>query len=194
MNEIKRKMKKAEEEQKAKQIIREFDTAIAKINNSIGRYRELAKDALGRNDINSFKQFGKSMKYCRAMVNSLQTIKCQFENYLIQVDIASTFVGLKNVLASTAKMMDSMPSLKRNNKDFMKFKKSLLKGQISMDSITSMMNDMDPSSDTEMTEDEIKALKDEILMTSGSADVKIGATTETNKNTSNDDFFKELDV
>ena len=121
----------------------------------------------------------------------------KFENYLIQVEVASTFVGLKSVLASTAKMMDSMPSLKKNNKDFMKFKKSIMKGQLSMESINDMMGNLDPSLDSEMTEDELNSLKDEILMTSGAANVSINTKedTDTNKNSqTNDDFFSELNV
>ena len=128
------------------------------------------------------------------MKSNLENIKCQFENYLIQVEVASTFVGLKDVLSKTAKMMDSMPSLKKNNKDFMKFKKSLMKGQLSMDSINSMMSNMDPSVDSEMTEDEINALKDEILMTSGAANVNVSTSTNNNTESNNSDFFSELDV
>lgn len=198
MNEIKRRMKMAEDKQRANEIIKQFDQVIIKLDNGTSKCREKAKEALvKRNDMNSFRLFARSMKYYQGMKTNIESIKCQFENYLIQVDVASTFVGLKDVLSRTAKMMDSMPSLKRNNKDFMKFKRSLMKGQLSMDSINSMMSNMDPSMDSEMTEEEINSLKDEILMTSGAADVNVktssNSQTETNAN-SNSDFFSDLDV
>ena len=198
MNEIKRRMKMAEDKQRANEIVKQFDQVINKLDSGTSKCRDKAREALlKRNDMNSFKLFARSMKYYQNMKTNIETVKCQFENYLIQVEVASTFVGLKDVLAKTAKMMDSMPSLKKNNKDFMKFKKSLMKGQLSMDSINSMMTNMDPSVDSEMTEDEIKALKDEILMTSGEANVKVNENTSENTNTntsSNSDFFSELDV
>lgn len=201
MNELKRKMKMMEEKQEAKEIIKQFDSVCVKLDNGIAQCREKAKEALvNRNDMNSFKMFGRSMKYYSNMKNSIETIKCQFENYLIQVEVANTFVGLKSVLGKTAKMMDSMPSLQRNNRDFMKFKKSIMKGQLSMDSINSMMANMDPSADSEMTQDEINALKDEIMMSTGAGKVKVDNTdTNTSGNTNKaaepqGDFFQELDI
>jgi hypothetical protein len=198
MNEMKRRLKMAEDKQKANEIIKQFDRVLTNLDNGIAKCRDKAKEALiKRNDLNSFKTFARSMKYYRGIKTNIETIKCQFENYLIQVEVASTFVGLKSVLASTAKMMDSMPSLKKNNKDFMKFKKSIMKGQLSMESINDMMGNLDPSLDSEMTEDELNSLKDEILMTSGAANVSVNTNTdgeENKKSQSNDDFFSELNV
>ena len=194
MNEVKRKMKMLEDKQKANDIVKQFDKIIVNLDNGITKCRDKAKEALiKRNDMTSFKTFARSMKYYRGIKNNIETIKCQFENYLIQVEVASTFVGLKDVLKSTAKMMDSMPSLKQNNKDFMKFKKSIMKGQLSMDSINDMMGNLDPSLDSEMTEDELNSFKDEILTSTGAANVKINNDTNSNSST-NDDFFSELDL
>ena len=201
MNEIKRKMKMMEEKAEAKEVIKQFDSVITKLDNGIAQCREKAKEALiKRNDMNAFKMFGRSMKYYSNMKNSIETIKCQFENYLIQVEVAGTFVDLKGVLGKTAKMMNSMPSLQKNSRDFMKFKKSIMKGQISMDSINSMMANMDPSADSEMTQDEINALKDEIMMSTGAGKVTVD-NTDTNTSTETKqaaapqgDFFEELDI
>lgn len=198
MNEIKRKMKMAEDRQRANEIIKQFDQVITKLDNGTAKCREKAKEALvKRNDMKSFKLFARSMKYYQNIKTNIETVKCQFENYLIQVEVASTFVGLKSVLASTAKMMDSMPSLKKNNKDFMKFKKSIMKGQLSMESINDMMGNLDPSLDSEMTEDELNSLKDEILMTSGAANVSVNTNQQGETQTQtqgNDDFFSELNI
>jgi hypothetical protein len=198
MNEIKRRMKMMEDKQHAKEIIKQFDGVIVNLENGIAKTREKAKEALLRNDMNSFRMFGRSMKYYQNMKVSIETIKCQFDNYLIQAEVANTFVGLKDVLGKTAKMMNSMPSLQKNNKDFMKFKRSIMKGQLSMDSINSMMSNLDPSADAEMTPDEINALKDEILMSTGAATSKIG-TPDTNTasgatKSASDDIFSELDI
>lgn len=199
-NQLKRRMKMMEEKQAAKDMIKQFDSIIVNLDNGINKCREKAKEALiNRNDMNAFRMFGRSMKYYTNMKNSIESIKCQFENYLIQVEVANTFVGLKDVLSKTAKMMDSMPSLQKNNKDFMKFKKSLMKGQLSMDSINSMMSNLDPSSDAEMTNDEIESLKEEILLTSGAASSKVAApqtqqSTASNSSTVDSGFFDELDV
>ena len=197
MNDIKRRMKMMEEKQQAKDIIKQFDSVIVNLDNGIAKCREKAKEALvKRNDMAGFKMFGRSMKYYQNMKNSIEAIKCQFENYLIQVEVANTFVGLKDVLGKTAKMMDSMPSLQKNNRDFMKFKKSIMKGQLSMDSINSMMSNLDPSADSELTPAELDSLKDEILMTSGASQTTIGATnTEGDKaSQASGDFFSELDI
>ena len=199
MNEIKRRMKMMEEKQQAKDIIKQFDSVILNLDNGISKCREKAKEALvQRNDMNGFRMFARSMKYYQSMKNNIEQIKCQFENYLIQVEVANTFVGLKDVLGKTAKMMDSMPSLKQNNKDFMKFKKSIMKGQLSMDSINNMMSNLDPSMDSEMSNDELNSLKDEILLSSGATTTKISAP-DTNKATDSSsqtsgDFFAELDI
>ena len=199
MNDIKRRMKMMEEKQQAKDIIKQFDSVIVNLDNGIAKCREKAKEALiNRNDMNAFRLFGRSMKYYMNMKTSIESIKCQFENHMIQMEVANTFVGLKDVLGKTAKMMDSMPSLQKNNKDFMKFKKSIMKGQLSMDSINSMMSNIDPSADAEMSNDELESLKSEILMTSGASASKVVAPS-TNKNaqentSSGSDFFSELDL
>ena len=195
MNDIKRRMKMMEEKQQAKDIIKQFDSVIVNLDNGIAKCREKAKEALvKRNDMAGFKMFGRSMKYYQNMKNSIEAIKCQFENYLIQVEVANTFVGLKDVLGKTAKMMDSMPSLQKNNRDFMKFKKSIMKGQLSMDSINSMMSNLDPSADSELTPAELDSLKDEILMTTGASQTTIGATEGDKASQSSGDFFSELDI
>ena len=195
MNDIKRRMKMMEEKQQAKDIIKQFDSVIVNLDNGIAKCREKAKEALvKRNDMAGFKMFGRSMKYYQNMKNSIEAIKCQFENYLIQVEVANTFVGLKDVLGKTAKMMDSMPSLQKNNRDFMKFKKSIMKGQLSMDSINSMMSNLDPSADSELTPAELDSLKDEILMTSGASQTTIGATEGDKASQASGDFFSERDI
>ena len=201
MNEIKRRMKMMEEKQQAKDIIKQFDSVILNLDNGITKCREKAKEALvQRNDMNGFRMFARSMKYYQNMKNNIEQIKCQFENYLIQVEVANTFVGLKDVLGKTAKMMDGMPSLKQNNKDFMKFKKSIMKGQLSMDSINNMMSNLDPSADNELSNDELNSLKDEILLSTGAATTQIQAPImNTDKGTDSasqtgSDFFAELNI
>ena len=112
MNDLKRRMKMMEERQHAKDIIKQFDAIIVKLDNGIDKCREKAKECLiERNDMNGFRMFGRSMKYYGNMKSSIEAIKCQFENYLIQVEVADSFVGLKDVIGKTAKMMDTMPSL-----------------------------------------------------------------------------------
>ena len=201
MNEIKRRMKMMEEKQQAKDIIKQFDSVILNLDNGIAKCRDKAREALvQRNDMNGFRMFARSMKYYQSMKNNIEQIKCQFENYLIQVEVANTFVGLKDVLGKTAKMMDGMPSLKQNNKDFMKFKKSIMKGQLSMDSINNMMSNLDPSMDSEMSNDELNSLKDEILLSTGAATTQIQAPNmSTEKGTDSasqtgSDFFAELNI
>lgn len=195
MNEMKRRMKQMEVKQQGKEVVKQFDGIIGNLDRGIAQCREKAKEALLRNDMESFKLFGRSIKYYNSMKTAISQVKAQFENFLIQAEVANTFVSLKGVLGKTAKLMDSMPSLKKNNRDFMKFRKSVMKGQLSMESINSMMANLDPSTDSELTPDEIATLKDDILMTTGAATTKISAPEE-KKGTEgkSDDFFSELDL
>ena len=197
MNEMKRRMKQMEIKQQGKEVVKQFDGIINNLDRGIAQCREKAKDALvNRNDMESFKLFGRSMKYYTNMKASINAVKAQFENYLIQAEVANTFVNLKGVLGKTAKLMDTMPSLQKNNRDFMKFKKSVMKGQLSMESINSMMANLDPSTDSEMSPDEIQSLKDEILMTTGAATTKVANTEEKKgpETQTSGDFFNELDI
>ena len=199
MNEMKRRMKQMEIKAQGKEVVKQFDGIIGNLDRGIAQCREKAKDALvNRNDMESFKLFARSMKYYSNMKTSINAVKAQFENYLIQAEVANTFVNLKGVLGKTAKLMDTMPSLQKNNRDFMKFKKSVMKGQLSMESINSMMSNLDPSTDSEMTPDELQSLKDEILMTSGAATSKVAAPEEKKAaaaaTDTSSDFFNELDI
>ena len=64
MNEIKRRLKMAEDKQRANEIIKQFDQVITKLDSGTAKCREKAKEALiKRNDMNSFKLFARSMKY-----------------------------------------------------------------------------------------------------------------------------------
>ncbi|MBQ8142931.1 MAG: hypothetical protein IJ194_07245 [Bacilli bacterium] len=194
MNELRRQEQLARDRQEKNQLINQFNQIDNKLENAIGQCKTKAKDALLKhNDVEGFKMFAKSMKYYQGLRFNITKIRNQFENFWIQAEIASTFIGLKGVLKKTANMMDSMPSLKRNSKDFLKFKRSLLKGQISMDSINNMMADLDPSTDTSMSEEEFDSLKKEFLLSSNMA---TGSNTlnanDTNTVSANDDFFAEI--
>ena len=199
MNEIKRKMKMAEDKRQAKEIIANFDRICVSLENGIAKCREKAREALvNRNDMASFKLFARSMKYYQGMKTNMETLKCQFENYLIQVEVANTFVGLKDVLGRTARMMDSMPSLNRNNRDFMKFKKSIMRGQLSMDSINSMMGDLDPSTEAELSPDELEAIRQEVLVGTAGSSIAMpsgqGQGQATPQGEPQGDVFAELDL
>ncbi len=190
MNETKRRLKMMEDRQKANSCIRELNQIEKTLENGTARARVKAKECLLRNDENNFRLFARTIKYYTNLEANIESIRCQFENYLIQAEMASTFIGLKSVLGKTAKMMDLMPSLKKNNKDFQKFRRSLLKGQISMESFSGMMSDLDPSNDSELTKDELDALSVDLLSSEKSS--VSSATVDHAK--SDEDFFKELDI
>ncbi len=198
MNELKRQERLIRDRQEKDQLLKQFNMIDNKLELGIKQCRNKAKDALlKQNDVEGFKMFAKSMKYYQGLKNNIAKVRNQFENFWIQAEIASTFIGLKGVLKKTADMMDSMPSLKKNTKDFNKFRRALLKGQISMDSINNMMENLDPSGDTMMSDEELDSLKKEFLL---SENVATGSNTlqqgnvlvDANTTTSNDDFFAEI--
>ena len=62
----------------------------------------------------------------------MQTIRVQFQTYVKTAQFIDTIGGIRPVLRKAAEIMDSMPSISRNNKDMMKFKKGLMKGQLNI--------------------------------------------------------------
>ena len=72
MNEMKRRLKMAEDKQKANEIIKQFDRVLTNLDNGIAKCRDKAKEALiKRNDLNSFKTFARSMKYYRGIKTNI---------------------------------------------------------------------------------------------------------------------------
>ena len=100
-----------------------------------------------------------------------------------------TIEGVRPVLKNIANNMNSYPSMNKSNKDFMKFKKSLLRGQLNMKAMTSMMTSINPATTTTRSKEEMNSLKQSILIKNG---MNPNLNVQTGKITENDDFFNAI--
>ncbi len=193
--EVKNRMKLEQQKQNARTQIRELDKIIGRLDEGMTTCATKVREAVNRGDTTTAHMFANSWKFNQNRKVFLERMKSTFENYLIQVEINSSFVNIKDIYKNAASLMDSMPSMKKNNKDFMKMKKSMMKGQLSMESMSSMMSDMDPALDTKMDESEFNGLLNQIGVTMPNniaSNTATNAATETASNS--EDLFNEINL
>lgn len=185
---VNKEIKKIESKEKATNQLKELTGVYNDIEKTISKYYVKAKEVLLRNDEESFEIIANSIFYYQDVQRVLQIVMVRFETYLISFDTMYAINGIRSVLKSTAKMMTSFPSISANNKDFKKFKRAMLRGQLNMKAMTSMMREMNPGESSPRSNEELSALKERILMGENKA-----LNVDTNSRIKdNEDFFQAI--
>lgn len=188
---IKKEMKKMESQQKAQDSLNQLSSAITGIDKMIDNFYLDAKEQLLQNNEEGFALIANSIFYFQDFRKMLLSIKVQFQTYLKTAQVMDTIEGLRPVLKQTAKTMDSYPSLNKNSKDFIKFKKSLIKGQLNMKAMSSMMVSINPAASTVHSQSDFSSLKERLLLDAPKLDINTKTDTNTSLN-DNSDFFSEI--
>ena len=193
-------MKKLENQQKAQEQLNTLSATLKSIEKMIDEFAEDARNCLINNDQAGYELIANSIYYFMDIQKVVQTVKVQFQTYIKTAQFMDTIEGLRPVLKNTAQLMNSMPSLEKNNRDFMKFRKSLMRGQLNMKAMTSMMTNINPAAQTSRSREELDALKERLLLGANrpltGLNVDVAANTATSENTSriaaNEDFFSAI--
>lgn len=193
-------MKKLENQQKAQEQLNTLAATLKSIEKMIDEFAEDARNCLINNDQAGYELIANSIYYFMDIQKVVQTVKVQFQTYIKTAQFMDTIEGLRPVLKNTAQLMNSMPSLEKNNRDFMKFRKSLMRGQLNMKAMTSMMTNINPAAQTTRSREELDALKERLLLGANrpltGLNVDVAANTATSENTSriaaNEDFFSAI--
>lgn len=197
---INKEMKKLENQQKAQEQLNTLAATLKSIEKMIDEFAEDARNCLINNDQAGYELIANSIYYFMDIQKVVQTVKVQFQTYIKTAQFMDTIEGLRPVLKNTAQLMNSMPSLEKNNRDFMKFRKSLMRGQLNMKAMTSMMTNINPAAQTTRSREELDALKERLLLGANrpltGLNVDVAANTATSENTSriaaNEDFFSAI--
>ena len=197
---INKEMKKLENQQKAQEQLNTLSATLKSIEKMIDEFAADARNCLINNDQAGYELIANSIYYFMDIQKVVQTVKVQFQTYIKTAQFMDTIEGLRPVLKNTAQLMNSMPSLEKNNRDFMKFRKSLMRGQLNMKAMTSMMTNINPAAQTTRSREELDALKERLLLGANrpltGLNVDVAANTATSENTSriaaNEDFFSAI--
>lgn len=194
MFEVKKEMKRMQAQQEAQEQLNQLMSTEKSIDKMINEFFNDAKERLMDNDESGFELIANSIFYFQDIKKIVQTIRVQFQTYTKTAQFMNTIEGLRPVLRKTADMMNKMPSMSQNNKDLMKFKKGLMKGQLNMKAMSSMMTSVNPATATTRSKEEFDALKERLLMPAGGATVTATATaTQAGGVTAgNEDFFAAI--
>lgn len=192
---VNKEMKKMQAQQEAQEQLNELITTERSIDKMINEFFGDAKERLMDNDEAGFELIASSIFYFQDIKKVVQTIRVQFQTYIKTAQFIDTIDGIRPVLRKAADMMNSMPSMNKNNKDFMKFKKGLMKGQLNMKAMSSMMTAVNPATTTSRSKEEFDALKERLLMPAGgvTAAQSTGVSAAQSEVTSqNEDFFAAI--
>ena len=191
-----KELKKMENQQKANEQLNQLSNALKSIDKMIEEFYADAKDRLMNNDEVGFELIANSIFYFQDIQKVLQTVKVQFQTYVKTAQFMDTIEGIRPVLKQTAAMMNSYPSFSKNNKDFMKFKKGLMRGQLNMKAMTSMMTTINPAMDTMRSKEEFGALKERLMLGSSRPMMDVNTNADANTASSrvaqNEDFFNAI--
>lgn len=193
---VKKEMKKMQAQQDAQNQLNELVSTERSIDKMIGEFFGDAKERLLDNDEAGFELIANSIFYFQDVKKVVQTIRVQFQTYVKTAQFMETIDGIRPVLRKAADMMNSMPSMNQNNKDFMKFKKGLMKGQLNMKAMSSMMTSVNPATATTRSREEFEALKERLLLSGGNG-VSVPAATgvsgsQAGVTAKNEDFFAAI--
>jgi hypothetical protein len=194
-----KEMKKMQAQQEAQDQLNELLNTEKSIDKMINEFFNDAKERLMDNDEAGFELIANSIFYFQDIKKVVQTIRVQFQTYTKTAQFMDTIDGIRPVLRKAADMMNSMPSMNKNNKDFMRFKRGLMKGQLNMKAMSSMMTSVNPATTTSRSKEEFDALKERLLMPAGGA-MNVGANVAAaaapqaaaSNAGKNDDFFAAI--
>lgn len=194
---INKEMKKMQEQQQAQEQLNELISTEKSIDKMIEEFFVDAKERLMDNDEVGFELIANSIFYFQDIKKVIQTIRVQFQTYIKTAQFMDTIEGIRPVLRRSADMMNAMPSMNKNNKDFMRFKKGLLKGQLNMKAMSSMMTSVNPATATTRSKEEFDSLKERLLMTSGGRTTNQSSTinrSQPEATSQNEDFFAAINI
>lgn len=189
MASYRQELKKIENRNKANEQLGELINALKNVDKSIEDLKRDAEEQLLNDNEAGFELVASSIFYFQDVRNVIQTVKIQFQTYIKTAEVMDTIEGVRPVLKNIANNMNSYPSMNKSNKDFMKFKKSLLRGQLNMKAMTSMMTSINPATTTTRSKEEMNSLKQSILIKNG---MNPNLNVQTGKITENDDFFNAI--
>ena len=192
-----KEMKKMENQQQATEQLNQLNNSLKQVTKMVDEFRNDAKDCLLNNDQAGFELIANSIFYFQDIQKILQTIKVQFQTYVKTSQFMDTIEGVRPILKNTAKLMAASPSFTKNNKDFMKFKKGLMRGQLNMKAMTSMMSTINPATETTRSKEEFSALKESLLVGTNTVPTSTvtNSSTQNEKETAslgNEDFFSAI--
>lgn len=191
MASYRKELKRMENRNKANEQLNELTSALKSVDKVIEDLINDASDQLINNNDSGFELIANSVFYFQDVRNVIQSVKTQFQTYIKTAEVMDTIEGIRPVLKNIANNMNSYPSMNKNNKDFMKFKKSLLRGQLNMKAMTSMMTSINPAVSTTRSKEELDSLKERILVSKGMAPE---VNTSKTKISENDDFFNAINM
>lgn len=195
MFEVKKEMKKMEAQQQAQEQLNELISTEKSIDKMVDEFCRDAKERLMDNDEVGFELLANTIFYFQDIKKVVQTIRVQFQTYVKTAQFMDTINGIRPILRRAADMMNSMPSMSKNSKDLMKFKKGLMKGQLNMKAMSSMMTSVNPATSATRSKEELDALKERLLMPAGGGVATTTIkTTPAGKDSKNDDFFAAINV
>ncbi len=187
MNNIKKEMRRIENQQNANRSLAELNNTVKSIDALINDFYKDAKNELLNNNEEGFELIANSIFYFQDIRKMVETIRIQYQTYVKTATLMESVEGIRPILKNTAKTMNSMPSFAKNSKDFAKFRKSLLKGQLNMQAISSMMGSVNPAISTTKSKEDFAALRQR-LMTDTDSNINVQNT----KLENNDDFFDAI--
>lgn len=189
MFEVKKEMKRMQAQHEAQEQLNELLSTEKSIDKMINEFFSDAKERLMENDEAGFELVANSIFYFQDIRKVVQTIRVQVQTYTKTAQFMNTIEGLRPILRKTADMMNSMPSMSKNNKDLIKFKRALMKGQLNMKMMSAMMTSVNPATSTVRSKEEFEALKERLLLPAGASmtnRAQAGVTVE------NEDFFAAI--
>ncbi len=187
MSKVSKELKRIENKNKSIEQLNQLNETVKTIDKMTSDLYKDAEEYLKLNDNDGFELVANSIFYFQDFKKILQTIKIQFQAYVRTAEFMDTVEGIRPVLKGIAKNMNALPSLSKNNKDFMKFKRSLLRGQINMKAMSSMMTTLNPAVQTTRSKEEMDALKERIIVgMNNNVDI------QSSKIPANNDFFNAI--
>ncbi len=188
MNSTKKELKRLENESKAKRSLADLNSTLNSINKMIDDFKNDAREQLLDNNEEGFELIANSIFYFQDIKKMISSVKIQYQTYLKTSQVMNSIEGIRPVLKQTAKEMEKLPSFAKNRKDFRKFQKGLLKGQLNMQAMSSMVSTINPASSTIRDKSDFSALKESLLT---GTNLNINSSTQTSTN-ANDDFFDAI--
>lgn len=191
MDSARKELKRLENENKAKKSLADLNSTLTSINRMIEEFKNDAREQLLENNEEGFELIANSIFYFQDVKRMITSVKIQYQTYLKTSQVMNSIEGLRPVLKRTAKEMEKLPSFARNRKDFRKFQKGLLKGQLNMQAMSSMISTINPAASTTRSSSDLSALKESLLV---GTNLDLGTSTATAPvtKTENDDFFDAI--
>lgn len=176
-SEEKRQQKFWEQQQQTEEQISQLIEMENEITDTIEEFKKDAEESLMNDDNDSFEMIAETILYFQDFGTMVKNIRVQFQTTTKTASAMKKLDNIRPILRKTADMLNSLPNINQNNKDFVALQNALNRGKFSTTQLKKMMASASPATQSKNRKADVEAIRESLLMSNPSIGIKQASNT-----------------